>query len=918
VLFALVALVIIISVNDAFAQSTPEIILNKPDYTWTDKVLITIKSSTLSGTGSIFVSVSTKDHSLDNYKLSEESPGVFIGKVTLTGFEYDAYGDGKVATTPKTSGTGSKNGFLQSERDDMLTIVFDYNNSKITKNAIITWHLGKFLSDVSECIPDTTLDCIAIVEDPDMNLYPNRLDHLYEVLIFSDSDPVGIDVVMVETGDETGKFSWHYSTSTYGPSHGNTLHVSPGDNITIKYVDHTPPKQYPVSRPIDVIQNYAPAIIPDIDGGFDDFKSAKIQKNDATIIFPENLDIYFSSIKGIHDRLKTNNVIPANQYHLEKSADEKNDEIIITEKLIIDTKNYNEFLAVFQLDPASQNIPFSVGNTIVDNNYLDQKINSYLISCSQNNKPDYCSLTPGQIKNLILQKIGTHTITESITLKKILTLSKDNSFGDKNKVSKLIPTTFSENNEDIPKVIYSISGSLYEIEQIPSLPSAFAQLESSKTLFLNGFTIGYGFEKSWFYEFTVLDMIPISLDAHIENGLGIGLRIPIEVILGIESTEPQMFDVIYTINTKNLSNEDYENLLGFGKGFGGKEFKMYLGPKISLKILVLGDSVYDYSKQVFETPEESDFRPPLDKKQTSLEISSYTVPCDKLKTCFELPIGTVGLSMGSRVDMSGEKITLTSSPINSLHPSHTAEFFYNGHSASFPYDIIDTSKSYGTTIKDLKYYSDLHFVPRVMIDADMVLSWLLPFDLSTGWIDFPEILFEDIVFEKHEGALDKFSNTPDPKNSGILCGDGYEMVNGICQVIKEDKKPGGACLIATAAFGSELAPQVQQLRELRDSKLLQTESGSSFMNIFNHFYYSFSSTIADWERENPVFREMVKIMITPMISSLSILNYVDMDSEESILGYGIGLIILNIGMYFVVPAIVIVGIKKKIEMKLKL
>ena len=143
-LFALVALVIIISVNDAFAQSTPEIILDQPDYTWTDNVLITIKSSTLSGTGSIFVSVSTKDHSLDNYKLSEESPGVFIGEVTLTGFEYDAYGDGKVATTPKTSGTGSKNGFLQSERDDMLTIVFDYNNSKIIKNAIITWHLGKF------------------------------------------------------------------------------------------------------------------------------------------------------------------------------------------------------------------------------------------------------------------------------------------------------------------------------------------------------------------------------------------------------------------------------------------------------------------------------------------------------------------------------------------------------------------------------------------------------------------------------------------------------------------------------------------------------------------------------------------------------------------------------------------------------
>lgn len=48
-----------------------------------------------------------------------------------------------------------------------------------------------------------------------------------------------------------------------------------------------------------------------------------------------------------------------------------------------------------------------------------------------------------------------------------------------------------------------------------------------------------------------------------------------------------------------------------------------------------------------------------------------------------------------------------------------------------------------------------------------------------------------------------------------------------------------------------------------------------------------------------------------MISSLSILNYVDMDSEDSVLGYGISLILLNVGMYFVAPGIVIHKIKKK-------
>jgi len=121
----------------------------------------------------------------------------------------------------------------------------------------------------------------------------------------------------------------------------------------------------------------------------------------------------------------------------------------------------------------------------------------------------------------------------------------------------------------------------------------------------------------------------------------------------------------------------------------------------------------------------------------------------------------------------------------------------------------------------------------------------------------------------------------------------------------------GGCLIATATYGSELAPQVQQLRELRDNTILPTESGSAFMSTFNQFYYSFSPVIADLERENPIFKEMIKFSITPMISSLSLLNYVNIDSEEEMLGYGIGILIMNIGMYFMVPVVTVYSLKRK-------
>jgi len=128
----------------------------------------------------------------------------------------------------------------------------------------------------------------------------------------------------------------------------------------------------------------------------------------------------------------------------------------------------------------------------------------------------------------------------------------------------------------------------------------------------------------------------------------------------------------------------------------------------------------------------------------------------------------------------------------------------------------------------------------------------------------------------------------------------------------EETNQGGGCLIATAAFGSEMAPQVQFLRELRDNTVLQTESGSTFMTGFNQFYYSFSPYIADYERENPAFKETVKLALTPLLTSLTLLQYADIDSESEMLGYGIGVILLNIGMYFVAPAILVMKIRKLI------
>jgi len=198
-------------------------------------------------------------------------------------------------------------------------------------------------------------------------------------------------------------------------------------------------------------------------------------------------------------------------------------------------------------------------------------------------------------------------------------------------------------------------------------------------------------------------------------------------------------------------------------------------------------------------------------------------------------------------------------------------------------------------------------------NGNFVLKFKVPNNTKAGEFNIVTSVELDGQSFSETKSVESVASTLEPQPTHQLvptCGKGTELVNGICQIIETEKK-GGGCLIATATYGTELAPQVQQLRELRDNSLLQTASGTSFMSSFNQFYYSFSPTIADWERENPAFKEAVKITLTPMISSLSILNYVNMDSEVSVLGYGISLILLNVGMYFVAPVVVVHQIKKK-------
>ncbi len=141
----------------------------------------------------------------------------------------------------------------------------------------------------------------------------------------------------------------------------------------------------------------------------------------------------------------------------------------------------------------------------------------------------------------------------------------------------------------------------------------------------------------------------------------------------------------------------------------------------------------------------------------------------------------------------------------------------------------------------------------------------------------------------------------------------FSLAVGVASGTVDEPMPpsnGGGCLVATAAYGTELAPQVQSLRELRDRTVMGTESGRAFMAWFNSAYYAFSPAIADMERQNEHLRVVVALAITPMVSTLGLLENAGIESDAEMVSYGLAVIALNAGMYIGTPALAVVGIRR--------
>lgn len=74
------------------------------------------------------------------------------------------------------------------------------------------------------------------------------------------------------------------------------------------------------------------------------------------------------------------------------------------------------------------------------------------------------------------------------------------------------------------------------------------------------------------------------------------------------------------------------------------------------------------------------------------------------------------------------------------------------------------------------------------------------------------------------------------------------------------------CVIATAAYGSEMTPEVAYMRYVRDSLIGSTPTGKALVAAFNAFYYSWSPAVANAIARSEPLRAFFRVILLPLVA----------------------------------------------------
>ncbi len=126
-------------------------------------------------------------------------------------------------------------------------------------------------------------------------------------------------------------------------------------------------------------------------------------------------------------------------------------------------------------------------------------------------------------------------------------------------------------------------------------------------------------------------------------------------------------------------------------------------------------------------------------------------------------------------------------------------------------------------------------------------------------------------------------------------------------------QPHFKCIIATAAYGSEMAPEVIYMRYVRDRVVGSTPTGKILRDDFNNWYYVWSPPIAQYISDKPLLRAVFRVLLVPIDISVRVADLafhaVGGENFGSILGFAVAAIIAVLSYVMIPTALLVFAIR---------
>ena len=762
----------------------------------------------------------------------------------LTGFPYNADGDDQTGTNgfdtnPRTSpaGSGPTDGFLRTENSDFISVSFEFADDETAIDASIIWWTVGVVEWLEPSYSANGTGVVRVI-DPDMNLNPEAVDN-FDVDVWSDSDAGGINLTVTETDDATGIFEGTVFFTTTDASSGHTLRVAEGDAITSRYYDYTLPE--PATR-----------------GDREPVSSTSVIGNTA------------SPPKVLIPNIRVVNLEPLQSGRIVQTG---SGPAVVTPIPLIDDISRITFvpsgLYAIALDLSSLTLS-------------DSSIKSSLCALAG---PECASLSDAKTTGSVTVETGMNLVTRVILPDNLqivgLPLGEQVHIyeAEQRRVQQALDDADFASDPTVGR--YDLA-----LAQTIELGSPSADLVFSS--FVRVF-----FDPSILYEGTLVFSVDSAGNSKILTSCGsdpaatLAALSPSDIIDGLACVDYgsssiwtrhfTAFGVAPPIPSEPTPAPINRGGGGGGGGGGGS---------------VSGTTGTGGAAPVYI-------------RSVSWDCEAGTVNVEAGPDDEELTVTvlskTLGLSTATPQD--GD---VTPGHLLFVAPMDSEDDFIQvkalsvgGRSFSSDTESLNLNSCTGTRI----FQSQMPAESNMLVQSDPPAPALVQAQTEERPPTMPE---PDTARDEPERAPpeptrvseqatdDKTTDDQAPPPATPECGPGTALSpDGICEVVLDSS----GCLIATAAHGTELAPQIQRLREIRDGKVLSTGSGAAFMGAFNKLYYSFSPAVADAERQNPALRHAAAAALAPMLATLHVMDFAKEGSELHVAGLGALVIALNVAVY---------------------